>query len=259
MKRTRGRACASFFAGLLTLSAMACTRRGVENRQVDFFPLHPGDTWVYTLDRPLRNLHTRMTMRVRDERYVEALRRRCRLVDESYAGNDDEISAPGSKGEIHPIAYYRENGFLYRALSLEYHGSELHEIGLGSGEERFLPDTLGHDLTWDSITTAYDLGGGTGYDVRQTHRTVPEPGVVEVPAGRFTGCIRVDTVALHGGRYQGTYDANPIVLYYSDWYAPNVGLIRTIESDRPDGSLPGSGLPLAQIELLAYDVEGAKR
>ena len=108
------------------------------------------------------------------------------------------------------------------------------------------------------MTTAYDLGGGNGYDVRQTHRAVSEPSVIEVPAGRFTGCIRVDTVAVHGGKHDGQYDANPIVLYYSDWYAPNVGLIRTIQSDRPDTSVPGNGPPLSQIELLAYDVEGAK-
>ena len=87
-----------------------------------FFRCTPDDTWIYAVDRPLRNLHTRMTVRVRGERYVESLRRRCRLVDESYAGNDNEIEAPGGKPEIHPIAYYRENGFLYRALSLEYRG-----------------------------------------------------------------------------------------------------------------------------------------
>jgi len=200
-----------------------------------------------------------MTVRVRGERYVESLRRRCRLVDESYAGNDNEIEAPGGKPEIHPIAYYRENGFLYRALSLEYRGSEVREVGLGSGEERFLPDALGRDLSWDSVTTAYDLGGGNSYGVRQTHRAVFEPGVIEVTAGRFTGCIRIDTVAVHGGKHDGEYDTNPIVLYYSDWYAPNVGLIRTIQSDRPGVSVPGNGPPLSQIELLAYDVEGAKQ
>jgi hypothetical protein len=250
------RACASLLAGLLTLLA-ACTRHGAETGQVDFFPLHADDTWIYAVDRPLRNLHTHMTVRVRGERYVESLRRRCRLVDESYAGDDNGISAPTGKPEVHPIAYYRENGFLYRALSLEYHGKELHDAGLGSGEERFLPDALVRDAAWDSLTTAYDLGGGTGYDVRQSHRAVSESGVVEVPAGRFSDCIRVDTVALHGGKHGGQYDA-PVVLYYSDWYAPNVGLIRTIESNRPDTSAPESGPPLALIELLAYDVEGAR-
>jgi hypothetical protein len=243
---------------MLALFAQACAHGQRDTQPPDFFPLHPDDTWIYAVDRPLRNAHTRMTVRVRGERYVESLRRRCSLVDESYAGNDNEIEAPGGKPEIHPIAYYRENGFLYRALSLEYRGKELRDVGLGSGEERFLPDALDRDLSWDSATTAYDLGGGNSYGVRQTHRAVSEPGVIEVPAGRFTGCIRVDTVAVHGGKHDGEYEAHPIVLYYADWYAPNVGLIRTIESDRPDVSVPGNGPSLSQIELLAYDVEGAK-
>ena len=257
MDCVRARVCGAVFAGLLTVSMAACTRNTADSTAVDFFPLHPDDTWVYAVDRPLRNLHTRMTVRVRGERYVETLRRRCRLVDESYAGDDTVIDAPDGKPETYPIAYYRENGFLYRALSLEYHGGELRDVGLGSGEERFLPDALNRGLAWDSLTTAYDLGGGSSYGVRQTHRAILESGPVEVPAGRFTGCIRVDTVALHGGKHDGAYDANPIVLYYSDWYAPGVGLIRTIQSNRPDGSAAGKGPPLSQIELLAFDVEGA--
>lgn len=237
--------------------AAACTRPSRDGGQTDFFPLHAEDTWVYEVVRPLRNLRTRMTVRVRGEHYIDALGRRCRLVDESYPADDAPLGdtlGTSAKPEVYPIAYYRENGFLYRALSLEYRGNELRDVGIGSSEERFLPDGLGNDLAWDSVTTAYDLGGGNGYGVRQTHRAALEVRAIEVPAGRFTGCVRVDTVALHGGQRNGKYDADPIVLYYADWYAPNVGLIRTVESNRPDG-----GPALAQIELLAYDVEGARR
>lgn len=256
MNRAYARACAGLFAGVLTWSVAACSRQSHDSTGSDFFPLHADDTWVYDVARPMRNERTRLTVRVRDERYISSLQRRCRLVDESYADEEDSLGKSGSadKPEIYPIAYYRENGFLYRALSLEYSGNELREVGLGSGEERFLPEGLSGNLSWDSVTTAYDLGGGNGYGVRQTHRAVPEAHVIEVPAGRFSGCVRVDTVALHSGRQKGEYDSDPIVLYYSDWYAPNVGLIRTIESSRPDG-----GPPLAKIDLVAYDVEGARR
>lgn len=199
-----------------------------------------------------------MTVRVRDERFIRALGRRCRLVDESYENGETPFDVPESelttKAEIYPVAYCHQDGFLHRALSLEYHGDELRDAGLGSNEERFLPDGLGGDVAWDSLTTAYDLGGGNGYGVRQSHRAVLDPVVVEVPAGHFTGCVRVDTVALQAGRRDGRDDGEALVLYYSDWYAPNVGLVRTRQSNRPDG-----GPPVAQIELLAYDVEGAGR
>jgi len=249
--------CAGILSGVLLVSS-GCTRSGRDSGSAtpDFFPLHAEDTWVYEVIRPMRNSRTRMTVRVRDEHYVETLGRRARMVDESYAADDAPLGAPtglSGKAEIYPIAYYRRDGFLYRALSLEYRNQELHDVGIGSAEERFLPDGLGSGLSWDSITTAYDLGGGTGYDVRQTHRAVLEAAAIEVPAGRFSGVVRVDTVALHGGRRDGQYDSDPIVLYYSDWYAPNIGLVRTVQSMRADG-----GPPVAEIALLAYDVEGAK-
>jgi len=254
--RSASRVCVGLLAGLLA-SSPGCRRSDTESSAPNFFPLHADDTWVYEVTRPLRNERTRMTMRVRGERYMASLGRRCRLVDETYAGEDRTFgaaAADGGKPEIYPVAYCRIDGFLYRALSLEYRGGEVREIGLGSNEERFLPDGFGADVAWDSVTTAYDLGGGNGYGVQQTHWVVPDAGAVDVPAGRFTGCVRVETVALHTGRHDGVNDGEPVVLYYSDWYAPNVGLIRTLESNRPDG-----GPPLAQFELLAYDVEGARR
>jgi hypothetical protein len=257
MNRTCARACAGFVAGLLFWSVAGCHHEGGPSGRAEFFPLHDEDTWVYGVEQPLRNVHTRMTVRVRGQRYITTLGQRCRVVDETYGGPDAAMAATQGESpdrEVHPVAYCLKDGFLYRALSLEYRGKEVQEIGLGSGEERFLPEGLRNDLVWDSVTTAYELGGGTGYDVHQHHRAVPEPRVIEVPAGRFTGCVRVETVAVHGGRHEGKSEPNPIVLYYNDWYAPNVGLVRTVQSDRP-----GEGPPLAEIKLLAYDVQGAMK
>ena len=67
--------------------------------------------------------------------------------------------------------------------------------------------------------------------MRQRHRAVPEARVVDVPAGRFAGCVRVETVALHGGRHDGKAESDPIVLYYNDWYAPGVGFMVRVEGD----------------------------
>lgn len=264
MARASPRACVGLLAALLALSAAKCSEPAAQQLQAEFFPLHAEDTWVYEVARPLRNQRSRMTVRVRGERYVSTLHRRCRVVEESYAaGSGEGLSANSNavgatqtspQGEVYPVAYYWENGFLYRSMSLEYAGGELRDVGIGSHEERFLPDRFGSTSAWDSLTIAYDLGGGNGYTVRQTHSATIEPGVIVVPAGRFTDCIRVDTVAVHSGQRDGHYDDAPIVLYYSDWYAPHVGLIRTVQTDRADG-----GPPLTQIELLAYDVEGAKR
>jgi len=245
------RACAGLVGALLMLSG-GCTSPTPVGAAADFFPLHPEDTWVYEVVRPLRSQHTRMTVRVRGERYIAPLGRRCRLVEESYPADDasaEVTTALTGKLELYPVAYYSQAGFLYRALSLEYRNDELHDIGLGSSDERFLPDGLREDLTWESETTAYRLSDRVSYTVHQNHRSRLEPTAVEVPAGRFAGCIRVDTVALHNGWSVGGADGQPVVWYYSDWYAPGVGLVRTLQSNRPDG-----GAPTTRIELVGYDV-----
>jgi len=227
----------------------ACERSRPTDSNVNFFPLHAEDTWVYEVTRPLRNRRSRMTVRARGDQYVAALKRRCQLVEESYSPDEDN----GGRPETYPIAYYRENGFLYRAMSLEYRDGELQDIGLGSSEERFLPDQPTADSTWESRTTAYKLGVQESYGVTQHHRAALDPDTITVPAGSFSRCLRVDTVAVHRGKREGKDDDRPVILYYADWYAPNVGLVRTLQWSRPDG-----GPPLAKIELVAYDVEGAR-
>jgi len=240
------------FAGLLiavALTTSACQRPASRHDQPDFFPLYAEATWVYEIARPTDNARTRMTVRVRGERYIRPLGRQCRLVEESYSvPTATRLDEGATDTEMYPVAYCNKDGFLSRTMSLEYRGSEVQDAGLGSGEERFLPLGLNGGLTWESITTAYDLGDGNGYGVRQRHRAIRDPGVVEVPAGRFRGCVRVDTVAFQGGRHNGRDDGDPLVLYYSDWYAPNVGLVRTVHSNRLDSA------PAARIELLSYNI-----
>jgi hypothetical protein len=222
-----------------------------------YFPLQANDTWVYEVVQPLRNVRARMTARVRGEQYVKPLHRTCLVVDETYDTPDAAQQALRDQGlprDVQPVAYYRDNGFFHRALSLEYADGEVREAGPNSGENRFLPVGLRPDADWQGVTTAYDAGGKAEYTVMHTHHATLEPAEVVVPAGRFADCVRVDTVALHGDLHDGQYQASPVVLYYSDWYAPDVGLVRSVQRERADG-----GLPLAQVELIAYDVKGAVR
>ena len=249
------RVAAWFLAAMMGATLAACTPTPLPPVPARYFPLQANDTWVYEVVQPLRNVRARMTVRVRGEQYVKPLRRTCLVVDETYDTPDAAQQAfrdPGLLRDVHPVAYYRDNGFFHRALSLEYADGEVREAGPNSGEDRFLPVGLRPEVDWQGVTTAYDAGGGAEYTVMQTHRATREPAEVVVPAGRFADCVRVDTVALHGDLHEGRYRTSPVVLYYSDWYAPDVGLVRTVQRERADG-----GLPLAQVELVAYDVKGA--
>ncbi len=256
MPRAVTSAVIGLLAGLLSVGDIGCERSDRQRPAPDFFPLHADDSWVYEVLRPVRNERTRMTVRVRDERYIPSLGRRCRLVDETYAIEGLLGSLSGRETpprvEMHPVAYYRKDGFLYRSMSFDYRGQELLDTGIGSVDERFLPDGLGHGIAWESSTTAYDLGGGIDFGVGQTHWTASTAESVDVPAGRFGGCVRVDTVALHGSHRRDKGQELPVVLYYTDWYAPDVGLVRSQQSDQP-----GGGTPAVLIELLSYHVATA--
>jgi hypothetical protein len=87
-----------------------------------------------------------MTARTR-RTYVKPLRRNCLVVDETYDTPDaaQQASAIRACRGIHPVAYYRDNGFFHRA-SLEYADGEVRERG-ELGEERFLPVGLRPDAT----------------------------------------------------------------------------------------------------------------
>ena len=74
-----------------------------------------------------------------------------------------------------------------------------------------------------------------------------------MPAGRFMGCVRVDTTATHGATGADGKPVGPQVVYhYSDWYAPGVGLVRTEQRN-------GAAEILATIELIRFRAAGDGR
>src|SRR5712664_3238634 len=91
-----------------------------------------------------------------------------------------------------------------------------------SYERRFLPQFLKPGLTWTNTLFPFGRFPGAFY-IMQTHRTFLEAGDVVVPAGRFSGCMRIETDAVYGPpRKDGVLHHE-----YVDWYAPNIGLVKT--------------------------------
>jgi hypothetical protein len=164
----------------------------------------------------------------------------CRIVDERYGDRP--------AGERSPIVYCAERGFLHRVMSLEYRGQSLEDNGLRSGELNFLPIDLAKTPAWEGRTSAYQLPDGSGFEVRQLHQVFVQREPVDVPAGRFEGCARVETTAVHSATGpDGSAIGTRIVYYYSDWYAAGVGLIRTEQRS-------AAAEVLATVELVGYQI-----
>lgn len=226
---------------ILMLASCSAAARRSPGPTTDFFPLAPRSEWEYTVARRGGTERVALVATVNPEKFVAGDGRTCAVVDERYADGD---------GLPLPIVYCVEGGYLHRVMSLEYRGATLTDNGLRSGEVKFLPIDLAHASTWEGRTSAYRLPDGSGFEVWQAHRSRPEPQEVVVSAGHFAGCIRVDTTATHSAtEADGTPVGPQVVFYYSDWYAPGVGLVRTEQRD-------ATAEILATIELVHYQIPG---
>jgi hypothetical protein len=235
--------------GLSASLSVGCTATVKRNRGIqttsDFFPLTPSSHWEYLVRRRSDVSPLPFAATVRPDEFTGPNGHGCRIVDERYG---DRPAA-----ERYPIVYCAEGGFLHRVMSLEYRGESLEDNGLRSGEIKFLPIDLGRSSSWEGRTSAYQLPDGSGFEVRQLHQVFVQREPVEVTAGRFEGCTRVETTAVHSATGpDGNAVGTRVVYYYSDWYAAGVGLIRTEQRS-------ATGEVLATVELVSYQIAPGTR
>jgi hypothetical protein len=216
------------------IGSSSCQRRSFDPALAGtFFPLRPGFTWTYRIIE-----HDRSTTSVLRDRVLGASRH--------YRGGgvievESEYSGPTSVLDS-SITYVHEHGYFTRQLVIN-------KSAWMTAETAFLPEMLKPNLTWSNSLAPFGQEPGT-FHVAQTHRTFFEPGIVEVPAGHFASCIRIETTAL----YQSSSHGNlPLQLQYIDWYAPHVGLVKTLVEH---SGLFGS--EAARIELLSFGYAAAK-
>ncbi len=235
--------CRVAFAMIVTLAfgcSAAVKHERARTATADFFPLTPSSHWEYLVIRRTEGSPLRFVATVSPEEFKGPNGRGCRVVDEHYGDRPTD--------ERTPIVYCTEGGFLHRVMSLEYRGATLADNGLRSGELKFLPVNLASMHTWEGLTSAYQLSDGSGFEVRQLHQVYDQPEPVEVPAGRFEHCARVETTAIHSATAPDGSAVGPrLVYYYSDWYAPGVGLVRTEQRS-------ATAEVLATVELVGYQI-----
>jgi hypothetical protein len=223
---------ASFFS--LTLAAMlllGCQHKASfdSGSAGSFFPLRPGSTWTYRITDQDRHTTEILT--------DQAIGRSNAGPSGAGGGVVSEHEGPGGENNL-TILYSVENGYVTRIFDF---GSS---TGVQFRERRFLPRLLKPDLTWSN--SAFPFGSfREGFHLAQTHRTALETDLVVVPAGSFSNCIRIETqVSFEGNLSQ---HIRPRRLKYLDWYAPGVGLVKTVVLE--NGYF---GDEVARVELLSF-------
>ena len=224
---------ASFFSLTLAVFQLSGCQRGAPfdpASAVSFFPLNPGATWTYrVIDEKLK------TSEVFTDRAVGQ-----QQGDSAMGGHSAVAESSGTDHERNlTILYKVEDGYVTRLIPFGDGSQTL------SGEQEFLPRLLKPGLKWSN--SVFPFGSlSEGFQLTQTHRTSLENATVQVPAGNFTNCIRIETEAV----YKANSSAKAISarrLKYVDWYAPNVGLIKTqvLETGYFGGEV-------ARVELLSF-------
>lgn len=87
--------------------------------------------------------------------------------------------------------------------------------------------------------------------VEMTYTVEALDDVVRVPAGRFERCLRVKGRGT--GRYKGMSAILPadISVEQTDWYAPGVGLVKTLRTERTTSIVVPKGEYLLELEVLS--------
>jgi hypothetical protein len=192
-----------------------------------FFPLRPGSSWTYRVIDKGQNTTEVFTDRAVGQERIGPAGAASEVVSE-YSGSN-------GKGKS-TIFYVVEDGYVSRVFGLGDRSQILFQ------ERGFLPRLLKPDLTWSN--SLFPFGRlPEGFYVIQNHRTSLEAGVVLVPAGHFSNCIRIETEAV----YSDSSSKQVRKLRYLDWYAPNVGLVKTLVLK--SGFF---GSETARVELLSF-------
>jgi len=204
----------------------------------DFFPLKPNTVWTYKVASKSQRANYVVTDRVVGSQYVPALRITGLVVEEFY--NLDRAG-------LRPIVYQDADGYITRLSGLDYAAQQIKAPAWGRSEEKnFMPDHLTPNLVWNNTLFPYGKLPGS-FDITQAHKSFMEPADVVVPAGRFHNCIRIETLAHYEGGEYAAQKQN-LSLTYEDWYAPNVGLVRTLAyQGGPNGA------EMERVELVRFD------
>jgi hypothetical protein len=204
-----------------------------------FFPLEKNSVWTYQVKSKSQRKTYVVTDRVMGFKYVPALNVTGDVVEEYY--NMD-------RGGTRPIVYVIKNGYLTRLSGLDYDKNDIEAPAWGRSEDgMFLPESLAPNLVWSN--TIFPFGHMPGsFDIKQTHRSFLENQDVVVPAGHFSHCIRIETEAHYEGGTYAKMKGN-MQLTYKDWYAPHVGLVKTV-------ALEGgpNGHEMERVELIRYKI-----
>ncbi|MEJ2592862.1 MAG: hypothetical protein P8178_15970 [Candidatus Thiodiazotropha sp.] len=206
----------------------------------DFFPLGSGLSWRYEVTRVFKS-------RIEHAAFSEV-----NLERVEYGGHQATVRRTGE--DNHYYVTRRGDG-IYRVAKRNVAQSAPHQ----DKEPRLilpLPPRVG--ATWSNHSQPYalrrihpyedSLTRGVGFDM--TYQLVANDDSVEVPAGRFEHCLRVEGSAQLSIYSDARRGYQEIPIRTTEWYAPGVGLVKLVREEPLDTDVfQGGTITLALSEF----------
>ena len=198
---------------------------GLFSEVESLFPLRPGNRWTYELSGDWYERPQHLVVEVKGLQSVPRLQKEVMVVDETHPGVD-----PKAPRDVLPVLYSSHAGYLVRNTNHVYANDERSTmVATAIIGESFAP-VLPMDLEKKSVGWKnMDMGRmATMSELGTQYRVGRAPEVVIVKAGKFEGCIRAETkIERVSGRG----------FLYIEWYAPAVGMVKSVTKELPDGRL----------------------
>lgn len=220
--------------GLLVFAALSCAlRSGPGRTDPVYFPMEANRAWEYRLYDLGRQRAWPISVRSRGPRFIPELRRVVAIFDEKYPD------------QVVPVAFFLSGGFLQSEIGLGYggRGDRMSRMPIGTQPMRLMPMPPAVGMRWGYSEDVFSGSGrfNPGLAIHWTGIVHAEESV-EVPAGNFRGCLRVESVAEH--RSPGADESRQY--RYVDWYAPGIGLVKS------EYSFGDTDVTLTRMELVRY-------
>jgi hypothetical protein len=201
------------------------------------FPHTPGMRWSYVLSGKQHPNGGQLQVEVKGRQQVPHLKQEVLLFDETYL-----VAATGAVLEIVPVLYYPHEGYLVRDTAHIYSNPQRTTLmstgNLGEAVSPVLPlwkHANGAD--WQPVDAEHWAKAANLTIAYHVHPEKRE--ALTVKAGTYAECVKIDGTVSRG-EGEG--------YRYQEWYAPNVGMVRSVTTDLKSGEV------LSHKELVSFQL-----
>ena len=218
-----------FFILISTFYFLSCS-----SEKQEYFPLNAGKVWNYDV-----------TINPGVEEKVKYKKTNFSLKKQKILLKGEEFLMQPIVREDNSIYYYSKNKNGVLRKGIQFNGNP--DIKFEQDEKYVLKYPIKIGTEWNAQSKTYlilrryayfDYRATTNFDINYKVSSINE--TVKVPAGRFKNCIKISgngNTTFIGDREIGSIN---IEIKTEDWYAPKIGLIKSIRLEKTDTELFGT-------------------